>query len=133
MIHSLLRNTHVSCQLYGMIFASRSNFDAETALRRLEDRVNTIQQAVDLLRDSTDTRIVNLQSEWRQYLAAMEDTLDKLDHISKRQAKRRTRQKDPQGDPAVGAEPTETPTPDPITAKIQARRQHAVRPTNVQG
>jgi len=117
-----------------MLFASRSNFDAETELRRLEDAVNTLRNHIDQLTSNLDTRIVNLQSEWRQHLAETADLLDRFDHIEKRRAKRRSREKAPEGNPGVDAEEAPELTADPTTMRVQARRRrHAVRTENIQG
>lgn len=117
-----------------MLFASRSNFDAETALRRLEDRVNTLDTNLSLLQELTDTRIVNLQSEWRTHLAEVADVHDKMDHIVKRHGKRRAREKPTEGDPEVGPEEMPKPSPDPVTERVLARRNRdGIRSENVQG
>lgn len=111
-----------------MLFASRSNFDAETEVRRVVDALNTLEGAVEALRSSMDTRIVNLQSEWRQHLAETADLLDRFDHISKRQQKRRSREKAAEGGPGVDPEADPEPTTDPVTMRVQARRRgNAIR------
>ena len=109
-------------------YPPHSTFDAETEMRRLDDAISTLRNHIDQLTSNLDTRIVNLQSEWRQHLAETADLLDKFDHISKRQQKRRSREKAAEGGPGVDPEADPEPTTDPVTMRVQARRRgNAIR------
>lgn len=131
MFHLGLGNTQGSCQISGMLFADSRSEEVRTTLRQLQEESKTLKQELCLLRDSVDSRIVNLTSEWRQVLAELEDQLDKLTHQAQRLAKRRSREK---AAPAVeGTVDTvdADPAEDEVTAKVKARR-NALRTANVQ-
>lgn len=117
-----------------MLFASGSKNQAETDLGRLEDRVNIQERDLVLLRDSLESRIVNLTSEWRQYQAELADLLDKIDHITKRHRKRQIRDAETDADPVEEAEPAQLSLQDATTERVLARRQNrGIRSENVQG
>lgn len=77
-----------------MFFASRSTFDAKTAIEQLEERVN---QKFELAKATQ-----------LQYLVSMEDVLDKLDHVVKRHNKRKQREEVPTDSLPLGPELDET-------------------------
>lgn len=86
-----------------MLFATRSNFDAETALKQLEERI--------------DAKFDLAKATQLQYLVSMEDVLDKLDHVVKRHHKRRQREPDPPDSAQV-----EIVDEDPVTTRVRGRR-----------
>lgn len=87
-----------------MLFASRSNFNAETAVRQLEERI--------------DAKFEMAKATQLQYLVSMEDVLDKLDHVVKRHNKRRQREPDPPDSVPEAAED------DPVSIRVAERRQN---------
>lgn len=115
-----------------MFIAVKSLNEVKTDLRTLRDEHKTALQELCLLRESTDSRIVNLQSEWRQVLGELEDTLDKINHQAQRLQKRQSRARLMDETQEVGSEETRKVARDPTTAKVLARRRrHAIRPKDV--
>ncbi len=111
-----------------MFNAEKRLSEVESSSRHNADSIKTLQRELLLLQSSTDTLIENLRSEWRQYLASIEDERDKMEHIVKRHAKRRSRAKAEEVDQPVDNQDTVAPAQDPTTAKVMARRnKHAIR------
>lgn len=86
-----------------MYIAFGSKNHAETAIKRLEDDLNS--------------KINNLRTEWMQYLVSIEDVRDKIDHLTKRNRKRSVRE-----DTTQDSVPEE-PEVDEISRRVAERRR----------
>lgn len=90
-----------------MIFAKCKDCATKTELR--------------LLRDTLETLVRNLRSEWETYYASIEDVHEKIDHITKRSRKRTQREAVKEPDP----EPY--PQLDLVSQRVLERRNNGIR------